>query len=63
MNAAIDQQCENYISENNLWYKVEEIQKSKFKNQNKPSYYNPSSPERLPDGNNGLGFKIIGLKW
>src|SRR5678809_407418 len=24
-------------------------------------YYNPSSPERLPNGHNGLGLKLLGL--
>jgi methylmalonyl-CoA mutase len=61
MNAAIDQQCEKYISENDLWNKVEEIQKSKFKSQNKPVYYDPSAPERLPAGNSGLGLKLLGV--
>jgi isobutyryl-CoA mutase len=61
MNAAIDQQCEKWITENNKWDEVLEIQKSKFKNQGKPCYYNPSSPERLPEGNNGLGLKLLGL--
>jgi methylmalonyl-CoA mutase len=61
MNAAIDQQCEKYITENNLWEEVKKIQNSKFKIQNQPIYYNPSSPERLPEGNNGLGLKLLGL--
>jgi isobutyryl-CoA mutase len=61
MNAAIDQQCEKWITENNKWDEVWEIQKSKLKSQNKPCYYNPSSPERLPEGNNGLGLKLLGL--
>ena len=61
MNAAIDQLCEKYIDENGLWNKVEEIRNSKFKSQNLPIYYNPSSPERLPEGNNGLGLKLLGL--
>jgi isobutyryl-CoA mutase len=61
MNAAIDQQCEKWITENNKWNEVVEIQKSKFKSQGKPCYYNPSSPERLPEGNNGLGLKLLGL--
>jgi methylmalonyl-CoA mutase len=61
MNAAIDQQCEKYITEQGLSDKVEAIQNSKFKIQNKPSYYNPASPERLPDGNNGLGLRLLGL--
>jgi isobutyryl-CoA mutase len=61
MNAAIDQQCEKHIEENGLWDKVNKIQTLKFINQNKPAYYNPSSPERLPDGNNGLGLRLLGL--
>ncbi len=61
MNAAIDQLCEKYIAENNLWAEVEQIQNSKFKSQNKPAYFNPSSPERLPEGNDGLGLKLLGL--
>ena len=61
MNAAIDQLCEKYIDENNLWSEVEKIANHKFKISNKPIYYNPSSPERLPEGNNGLGLKLLGL--
>jgi methylmalonyl-CoA mutase len=61
MNAAIDQECEKYIEKNGLWEKVQEIQKVKFKNGNPPVYYNPSAPERLPNGNNGLGLKLLGL--
>ena len=61
MNAAIDQECEKYIEENSLWPEVEKIQNSKFKIQNKPAYYNPSAPERLPEGNNGLGLHLLGL--
>ncbi len=61
MNAAIDQLCEKYIQENNLWDKVLEIKNEKFKSKNAPNYYNPSSPERLPEGNNALGLKLLGL--
>ncbi len=61
MNAAIDQQCEKYIDENGLWNKVEEVYKEKYRHASKPIYYNPSSPERLPDGNSGLGLKLLGL--
>ncbi len=61
MNAVIDQECEKYISENNLWNEVEKKVSLKFKHQNKPLYYNPSSPERLPEGNTGLGLKLLGL--
>ncbi len=61
MNAAIDQQCEKWINEQGDWKEVEKIKKAKFKTKNKPVYYNPSSPERLPEGNNGLGLQLLGL--
>lgn len=60
MNAAIDQLCEKYITENNLWQDVQEKIHKKFQRLQRPIYYNPSSPERLPDGNNGLGLKLLG---
>jgi methylmalonyl-CoA mutase len=61
MNAAIDQQCEKKIEELDLWDEVKKISEAKFKAVVKPIYYNPSSPERLPEGNNGLGLKLLGL--
>lgn len=61
MNAAIDQQCEKYIEQNGLWEEVKKVSEAKYKHLPKPSYYNPSSPERLPNGNSGLGLKLLGL--
>lgn len=61
MNAAIDQQCEKWIEENKQWHLVEEAFNKKYQHANKPLYYNPLSPERLPEGNNGLGLKTLGL--
>ncbi|ANE52402.1 methylmalonyl-CoA mutase family protein [Flavisolibacter tropicus] len=61
MNAAIDQQCEKWIEENGKWSLVEEAFKNKYGHLPKPTYYNPSAPERLPHGNNGLGLKLLGL--
>ena len=61
MNAAIDQLCEKYITEHGLWTMVEDLSRKKFKTSHKPLYYNPSSPERLPEGNDGLGLKLLGL--
>ena len=61
MNAAIDQLCEKYIEANSLWNEVEKTFEAKYKASIKPIYYNPSSPERLPEGNNGLGLKLLGL--
>ncbi|MCW3082489.1 methylmalonyl-CoA mutase family protein, partial [Segetibacter sp.] len=61
MNAAIDQLCEKWIEENDQWALVKEKLDKKFVHFSKPSYYNPSLPERLPEGNNGLGLKLLGL--
>jgi methylmalonyl-CoA mutase len=61
MNAAIDQLSEKYITEKNLWPEVEQYLQKKFKNAVRPIYYNPSLPERLPEGNNGLGLKLLGV--
>ncbi len=61
MNAAIDQQCEKWIEANNQWSMAEKNIKEKYKDIPQPLYYNPSAPERLPEGNNGLGLKLLGL--
>jgi methylmalonyl-CoA mutase len=61
MNAAIDQQCEKYIEQNGLWEKVKKVSEEKYRQATAPKYYNPSSPERLPNGNNGLGLRLLGL--
>lgn len=58
MNAAIDQNCEKYIEENNLWDKVEARLKAKFddKGLKRPTYNGD-----LPPSNNGLGLKLLGI--
>lgn len=58
MNAAIDQNCEKYIEENNLWHVVEDKLKAKFddKGLKRPVYHG-----ELPPSNNGLGLKLLGL--
>jgi methylmalonyl-CoA mutase len=61
MNAAIDQLCEKWIEANGEWPKVNDQLEQRFKNLPKPIYYDPSSPERLPEGNNGLGLKLLGV--
>lgn len=61
MNAAIDQECEKYIEANGLWPEVEAYMQEKFPHLPKPVYYNPASPERLPEGNNGLGLRLLGV--
>tara|TARA_R110001592_G_scaffold108565_2_gene303216 strand:+ start:6478 stop:9936 length:3459 start_codon:yes stop_codon:yes gene_type:complete len=58
MNAAIDQNCEKYIKENNLEKQVEAKFKEIYdsKGLEKPTYQG-----NLPEGNNGLGLLLLGL--
>ena len=58
MNAAIDQQCEYYIKENNLEKEVDaKINKIyKEKGTERPKYQGD-----LPEGNNGLGLMLLGV--
>jgi methylmalonyl-CoA mutase len=61
MNAAIDQLCEKWIDANEQWENVNAYIHKKFEHAPKAVYYNPASPERLPEGNNGLGLKLLGI--
>ncbi len=61
MNAAIDQQCEKKITELGLWDEVKKISTVKYKHLPAPQYHNASFPAELPEGNNGLGLKLLGL--
>ncbi len=58
MNAAIDQQCEKYITENQLENIVEQKLKEKYdaKGIERPTYKGD-----IPEGNNGLGLMLLGL--
>ncbi|MFT4094083.1 MAG: methylmalonyl-CoA mutase family protein [Niabella sp.] len=56
LNTAIDQQCEKWITDNNQWGVVNDIIAAKFKNIARPVYAGG-----LPQGNNGLGLKLLGL--
>ncbi|MBF6610414.1 MAG: methylmalonyl-CoA mutase family protein [Chryseobacterium sp.] len=58
MNAAIDQNCEKYIEENNLWDIVEEKLKVKF---DEKGLKRPTYSGELPPSNNGLGLKLLGI--
>jgi len=59
MNAAIDQQCEKYITENKLEHLVEAAYKAEYddKGLTRPQYQGGA----LPVGNNGLGLMLLGL--
>ena len=66
MNAAIDQECEKYIVENQLIDEVKEkIEKIySLKNSKIPVYQNIAAsqlPNELPQGNNGLGLMLLGV--
>ncbi len=82
LNAAIDQQCEKYIIENNLREEVNKKIESKYDINILPKYLGvngkPVLPEKsnlkvsptggdleragtLPEGNDGLGLKLLGL--
>jgi len=58
MNAAIDQQCEKYIKQNNLVVEVEAKIKAIYaaNAEARPSYQGP-----LPEGNDGLGLMLLGV--
>ncbi|MBC7400667.1 MAG: methylmalonyl-CoA mutase family protein [Mucilaginibacter sp.] len=59
MNAAIDQQCEKYITENKLEHLVEAKFKEVYDDRKltRPQYHD----SKLPTGNDGLGLILLGL--
>lgn len=71
MNAAIDQQCEKYIIENNLRDDINKTIESKYDLNRLPQYWGADGkfvlPQKgeligsLPEGNNGLGLRLLGL--
>jgi methylmalonyl-CoA mutase len=58
MNAAIDQQCEHYIKENNL---EEEVLDKINKIYQQKGVERPHYQGDLPEGNNGLGLFLLGV--
>ncbi|AZQ44610.1 methylmalonyl-CoA mutase family protein [Nonlabens ponticola] len=74
MNAAIDQNCERFIKENDLGDRVEAKLKEVYDDNNvdRPSYLNADGDKvyskngsvdtsKLPEGNDGLGLMLLGL--
>ncbi|MFI5137113.1 MAG: methylmalonyl-CoA mutase family protein [Sphingobacteriales bacterium] len=59
MNAAIDQQCEKYITEHKLEHLVEAKFKELYDDRGlvRPAYQG----KKLPKGNSGLGLSLLGL--
>jgi isobutyryl-CoA mutase len=67
MNAAIDQQCEIYIKQNNLEAEVESKIQAIYKGKEnlRPTYFDNSSDTNggeLPEGNTGLGLMLLGVR-
>ena len=58
MNAAIDQQCEIYIRENNLLEEVNNTIKEIYKGK---EHLRPKYNSEIPEGNNGLGLLLLGV--
>jgi len=58
MNAAIDQQCERYIKEQELEHLVEAKLKEKYDDKNQPR---PQYRGDIPEGNDGLGLLLLGI--
>ncbi|MAW21800.1 MAG: methylmalonyl-CoA mutase [Flavobacteriales bacterium] len=58
MNAAIDQECEKYIKQNNLIQEVENKISDIYK---KKDVKRPEYQGDLPKGNNGLGLLLLGV--
>ena len=61
LQAAIDQACERWITEQGRWDEVDHFIEKKYARGPRPRYYNPASPERLPEGNDGLGLRLLGV--
>ena len=60
LHAAIDQECEKYISEKGLWNEVNEKLLQKFGDAKAPRYHDSESMG-LPQTHNGLGLKLLGI--
>ncbi|MFP3883761.1 MAG: methylmalonyl-CoA mutase family protein [Actinomycetota bacterium] len=56
LNAAIDQACEAYITENDMWDEVEARIDEIYGDRPRPEYHGD-----LPEGNDGLGLRLLGV--
>ena len=66
MNAAIDQQVEIYLKENNLWeeakQKIDTWFDGRLSNDQRPNKkLRPTYQGELPEGHNGLGLALLGI--
>ena len=56
MNAAVDQACETYITEHDMWDEVEAKIDEIYDGRRRPDYHGD-----LPPGNDGLGLRLLGV--
>jgi len=56
MNAAIDQACEKFITENDLWEEAESRIDEIYGDRSRPRYHGD-----LPTGHDGLGLRLLGV--
>lgn len=61
LNAAIDQQCEKWITENKQWPRVQEWMQAHIPASHFPVYSDTVQKGVLPDGNTGLGLQLLGV--
>jgi len=61
LNAAIDQQCEQWISSQGLWDDVEARLNKLNGNTLRPEYSDVAHKGELPSGHNGLGLRLLGV--
>ncbi len=60
LHAAIDQECEKYITSKGIWNEVNQKLLQKFGDEQTPRYHDAES-SGLPEGHNGLGLKLLGI--
>ncbi len=60
-NTAIDQACEQYITENKLWPQVRKKIKEILKGHTIPSYESANASMPLEKWHNGLGLQLLGV--
>ena len=60
LHAAIDQECEKYITQHGLWDEVNERLLTKYAG-TKPPAYHDTETTGLPKTHNGLGLKLLGI--
>ncbi len=60
LHAAIDQECEKYITEKGIWNEVNERLVQKYAHLKAPGYQDMESAG-LPQTHNGLGLKLLGI--